>query len=205
MNAVEALRAGCGVDWGSVPQWLTFVGVAVGFIFTYLELRRSQSLRQTENIIRASDNMIAYHAQFLEKVPVRNAVQRLEGLNVPASKSDAATYWATRGVHLSNINLIWRIWELAGRPGRGKAISPRYDGWERFAREMVTKKLRGAARAVNLSRVKNDAVSAEDFAGSDVWSALSTYEVVPTRFVQWLDGLDEPSAQEPIKANPSIN
>ena len=149
--------------------------------------------------------MIAYHAQFLEKVPVRNAVQRLEGLNVPASKSDAATYWATRGVHLSNINLIWRIWELAGRPGRGKAISPRYDGWERFARGMVTKKLRGAARAVNLSRVKNDAVSAEDFAGSDVWSALSTYEVVPTRFVQWLDGLDEPSAQEPIKANPSIN
>ena len=149
--------------------------------------------------------MIAYHAQFLEKVPARNAVQMLEGLNVPASKSDAATYWATRGVHLSHINLIWRIWELAGRPGRGEAISPRYDGWERFAREMITKKLRGAARAVNLSRIKNDAISAEDFAGSDIWSALSTYEVVPTRFVKWLDGLDEPSAQQPIKANPSIN
>ena len=65
--------------------------------------------------------------------------------------------------------------------------------------------LRVRIHPVNLSRVKNDAVSAEDFAGSDVWSALSTYEVVPTRFVQWLDGLDEPSAHEPIKANPSIN
>jgi hypothetical protein len=193
------------MDWGSVPQWLTFVGVAVGFIFTYLQLRRNQSLRQTENILRVSDRMIAYNAHFLEKLPLRNAVQMLEGLNVPTSKSEAATYWAARGVHLGHMNLIWRIWELAGRPGRGKALSPRYDGWERFAREMVTKKLRGAARAVNLSRVKNDAISPENLAGSDVWSALSTYEVVPTKFVQWLDGLDDDARSRPIESNPSVN
>jgi hypothetical protein len=205
MNAIEALRAVCRIDWGSVPQWLTFVGVAVGFIFTYLQLRRNQSLRQTENILRVSDRMVAYNAHFLEKLPLRNAVQTLEGLNVPASKSEATAYWAARGVHLSDINLIWRIWELAGRPGRGKAISPRYDGWERFAREMVTKKLRGAARAVNLSRVKNDAISAEDLAGSDVWSSLSTYEVLPTKFVQWLDGLDEDARRMPMESNASVN
>ena len=190
MSTVEAFRAACQIDLGTVPQWLTFVGVVVGFVLTYLQLRHIQSVRQTENIFRVCNS------HFLEKPSAHNAVQLLQELKVPAPEPEAARYWATRGVHLSHINLIWRIWELAGRPGRGKAISPRYDGWERFAREMVTKKLRGAARAVNLSRVKNDAISAEDFAGSDVWSALSTYEVVPTRFVQWLDGLDEPATQQ---------
>ena len=191
MSTVEAFRAACQIDLGTVPQWLTFVGVVVGFVLTYLQLRQIQSVRQTENIFRVCNS-----PHFLEKPSAHNAVQLLQELKVPAPEPEAARYWATRGVHLSHINLIWRIWELAGRPGRGKAISPRYDGWERFAREMVTKKLRGAARAVNLSRVKNDAISAEDFAGSDVWSALSTYEVVPTRFVQWLDGLDEPATQQ---------
>jgi hypothetical protein len=194
MNTVEAFLAACQIDLGTLPQWLTFVGVVIGFVLTYLQLRHIQSIRQTENIFRICNS------HFLEKPPARTAVQMLEGLNVPVSEPDAATYWAARGVHLSHINLIWRIWELAGRPERGEAISPRYDGWERFAREIVTKKLRGAARAANRSRVKIDEISPEDLAASDIWSGLSTYEVVPTKFVQWLDALDEHATQQANQA-----
>jgi hypothetical protein len=158
-------------------------------------LRHNQSVRETENILSVLDSTIAHNAHFREKAPALKAIQMLEGLNVPVSEPDAGTYWATRGVLASHINLIWRVWELAKRPGRGEAISPRYDGWERFAREIVAKKLRSSARAV-----KNGGRSPEDLAASDIWSGLSTYEVVPTKFVQWLDGLDEHPTKQTNRA-----
>jgi hypothetical protein len=177
------LEARDQMDLGTVPQWLTFVGVVIGFCFTAGQLRHNQHVRETENFLKISDSTTAHNVRFPGQSEALKAVQMLEGLNVPASGSD--TYWATREVHLSHINLVWRVWELAGQPGRGEAINSRFDGWERFAREIITKKLRSSAQAVD-----NGASAPADLAGSDLWSGLQRYEAYPTKFVQWLDGLD---------------
>jgi hypothetical protein len=186
------LKARDQMDFGTVPQWLTFIaqgltfaGVVVGFCFTARQLRHYQRVRETENVISISDSTVAHNTRFPGQREALNAVQMIEGLNIPASGSD--TYWATREVHLSHINLVWRVWELAGRPGRGETINPRQDGWERFAREIITKKLRGAAQAVN-----DGGTAAADLAGSDLWSGLQRYEAYLSKFVRWLDGLDRP-------------
>ena len=192
MNTVEILRSAGQYDWGTIPQWLafassflTFIAVVVGFLFTRRQLKHNQFVRETENILSVSDSTIVHNAHFGEKALALKAIEMLEGLNVPANEPDAAMYFATRAVLMSHLNLIWRVWELAKRPGRGEAIDPRYDGWERFAREIVMKKLRGAVMAV-----KNGGTSPDDLAASDIWSGLSKYEIVPTKFVKWLDGLE---------------
>jgi len=148
----------------------------VGFRVTYLQLRHNQ-------LVSVSDSTIAHNADFLKQPEALKAIQMLEGLKVPASGFEA--YWATRGVHLSHANLVWRVWELAGRPGRGETMNSRFDGWERFAREIITKKLRASVQAVESGGTKP-----EDLAASDLWSALRSYEAFPTKFVDWLEGLD---------------
>ena len=89
-------------------------------------------------------------------------------------------------MHLGHINLVWRVWELFGRPEHGVRLDDRFDGWERFAREIIMKKLRGSATAV-----KNGEKSAEHLAASDIWHGLNTYECTPIKFVRWLDNLDK--------------
>jgi hypothetical protein len=192
MSIIEIFRTACQNDCGTVPQWLmfftsclTFIAVVFGFYFTRKQLQHARSVRETENILSILESLLGHNAKFKKDDPALKAIQEIEGLNVPASERDAEMYWATRHVHVSHINLIWRAWELAGRPRRGEPINARYDGWERFAREVVMKNLRESAR-----KVKNDEGSPADVAASDVWHGLNTYEVLPTKFVQWLDGLD---------------
>jgi hypothetical protein len=187
------LKARDQMDLGTVPQWLTFisqlltfVGVVVGFYITARQLQHNRHVREMENLISVSDSTIAHDARFLERPLSLKAVELLEGLNMPDSESDAKTYWAFRGVHLSHLELICRVWQLDGAPECGKAMSAKLDGWERFAREIVTKKLRASAR-----EVKNGGTAPADLAASDLWFGLHTYECFPTKFVQWLDGLDQ--------------
>jgi hypothetical protein len=123
VNTVQIFQAACKIEWGTVPQWLTFIGVAVGFYIAVKQLQHHRSVRETENIIRVSDSTVAHNSYFRENALAAKAVQMLEGLNVPESDSAAARYWATREVHFSHLNLIWRVWELGGRPGHGKAIT----------------------------------------------------------------------------------
>ena len=89
------------------------------------------------------------------------------------------------------MHLVWRVWELADQPGRGETMNSRFDGWERFAREIITKKLRNSAQAV-----KNGGTDAADLAASDLWCGLRSYEAFPTKFVEWLDGLDRQAAAQ---------
>lgn len=188
MSMVEAFHIACRIDWGTVPQWLTFFTIAGGLVFTHLQLRHNRYVRETENILSVSDSTITHNSLFLGRPEAQEAIKSLEGLNTPDSADDAKTYWAVRWIHLSHINLIWRAWELAGRPGPGETIRFRYDGWERFAREIVTKKLKESVRLV-----QDGAPSPADFAESDLWLGLNTYEIVPIKFVKWLDSLDSES------------
>lgn len=187
------LEARDQMEFGTVPQWLTFIaqsltfiGVVIGFCITARQLQHNRQVRETENLINVSDSTIAHDAHFLAQPSSLKAIELLEGLHVPSSKPDAETYWAFRGVHLSHLELICRVWQLDGGPERGKSMKVRSDGWERFAREIVTKKLRASAQAV-----KNGGTAPADLAASDLWLGLQTYETFPTKFVQWLDGLDQ--------------
>lgn len=177
------------LDLGTIPQWLTFfaafltfIGVVIGFTFTFRQLRHNQHVRQTENILSVSGSTIDHNTSSLEHPEALAVIQKLEGLNVPAA--GFKPYWTARGVHLSHINLACRVWELAGQPGHGEPMNSRFDGWERFSREVIAKKLRGCALAVRAG-----GTDPADLAGSDLWLGLHTYEVYPTKFTDWLDGL----------------
>jgi hypothetical protein len=89
-----------------------------------------------------------------------------------------------RSIHLSHINLVWRVWELSGRPGRGEDLDARSDGWQRFAAKVIVMHLRDSADAVASGNAEP-----EKLAGNDLWVGLKSYEVVPTKFVEWLDSL----------------
>jgi hypothetical protein len=181
LEARDQMNCDTVPQWlGTLPQWLIFAGVVVA----YFQLRHYEHVRETENFLSVSDSTIAHNARFLEGSEARKVVEMLEGLNVPASEPASKTYWATRGVHFSHMHLVWRVWELAGQPGRGQPMEGRYDGWERFAREIIAKKLRGSDQAVESGGTKP-----EDLAASDLWRSLHSYEAFPTKFVEWLDGL----------------
>ena len=102
MGTVEAFRAASQIDLGTVLNG-SRCGGSGRLRLTYLQWRHIQSVRQTENIFRVCNS------DFLEKPSAHNAVQLLQELKVPALEPEAARYSATRGVHLSHINLIWRI------------------------------------------------------------------------------------------------
>lgn len=182
MTLVEAFQTVCQINWGTVPQWLTAVAVFVGLWYTARQLRHYRSVREIENILSISDSTIAHNATFLASPNSLRTIQILEKLNVPTSSDEADMYWAARHVHINHLNLAWRVWELAGRCG--KTMSSKYDGWERFARDIIAKKLIASHRAV-----ENGVSSPEDLAASDLWSGLNTYESTPSEFVKWLSSI----------------
>ena len=172
------------LDWGNVPQWGTlFVAMTVA-VFAFKELRHNRVVRLSENIINISSSTNDHNKRFVGDRLALKVVGQLEGLSVPKDSRGAKLYWTVRGIHLSHINLIWRVWELADRPTKGTHLNPNFNGWERFAREMLVKKLCESFEAVR-NRNKSPTVLAE----SDLWFGLKTYEVVPTDFFEWLSGL----------------
>jgi hypothetical protein len=171
------------MDLGTIPQWLTFAAAVVGFRFTARQLKHNQSVRETESVLSILNSTIAHNTS---QAPALAAIQKLENLNVPNSESEAKRYWAMRDLHLSHINLIWHVWELAERPGPGERINERYDGWERFACKIIKNNLLASVEAV-----QSGGTAPEDLAASDLWFGMRTYEVFPTRFADWLVGLDD--------------
>lgn len=145
-------------EWmGNIPQWLTFLTAGAGFYFAYRQLENAVSqlrdqrvVRETENFLAIAESSIAHNAEFLKEDLRKNAIQMLEGLNVPPDAS--GEYWHFRVVHLGHVNMVLRAWELGGRPASGDRMNERFDGWERFAREIVMKKLRASQMAVETAQ-----------------------------------------------------
>jgi hypothetical protein len=105
MNTAQTLQVASQLDWGTVPQWLTFIGVVVGFAGTIAQLRHQRSVRETENILNILESTAAHNVYFKDNGEAARAVQVLEGLSAPASEPEARTYWATRDVHYGHLSV----------------------------------------------------------------------------------------------------
>ena len=176
----------CQIDWKAIAQFCTAGVLAVGLVYTIKQVTHLKRVHNDENRITISERTIHHNKSFRREPLARLVVASLLGLNAPIDEKEAALYWAFREVHQSHVNLIWQVWELAGTPGKGENLKPGYEGWQRFAREIVAKKLRAAALAVGEDKNKP-----ENKAGADWWKGLSEYEVTPPRLFEWLQWLAE--------------
>ena len=174
----------CQIDWRAIAQFATAAALGWGLFHTASQVRLYRRAREAEDRTRISERTINHNKLVLDDKRARSAVAYLEGLNAPTDEAEADIYWAFRGVHLSHLNLIWQVWELAGTPGEGEKLNPGYEGWQRFAREIVAKKLRAAAHVTG-----EDANKLENKAGADLWNGMSKYEAVPPKFFLWLKSL----------------
>jgi len=184
MSQPEIVPMASQIDWRAVAQFVTAGVLFLGLIYTALQVRLLRRTRDTEDRITISQRTIDHNSLVLKDDGTRAAVALLENLHVPNDKPDSDLYWAVRGVHLSHINLIWQVWQLAGSPGAGEDLKNGNEGWQRFAREIVANKLRAAHKDRD-----SESATPADKAGGDLWEGLSKYEVVPPRFVAWLDSL----------------
>jgi hypothetical protein len=174
----------CQTDLRTIAQLVTAAALAGGLIYTAIQVSLRRRERNDENRTTISERTINHNKLILDDKRVRSVVASLEGLNVPADEAGADLYWAFRGVHLSHLNLIWQVWEIAGTPGKGKNLKLGYEGWQRFAQEIVAKKLRAAALAIGADKNKP-----ENKAGADLWNGMSKYETAPPKLFLWLQWL----------------
>jgi hypothetical protein len=181
----------CQIDWRALAQFATACVLFVGLIYTTRQLRLARRTRDAEDRNKISQRIDDHNALILDDERARSTVVCLEGLNIPTNEAEAHIYWTFRGVHLRHHNLIWSVWELAGTPGPKKELNPGYEGWQRFDREAVAKKLRATALANG-----KEANKPENKAGADLWNGMSKYEAVPTKFFLWLQWLADSEENE---------
>lgn len=174
----------CQIDWRAIAQFVTAAVLAGGLIYTAIQVRLHRRAREDENRTTISERTVNHNKLVLDDKHARSAVASLEDLNVPTDDAQADLYWAFRGVHLSHLNLIWQVWELAGTPGKGENLNPGYEGWQRFAREIVAKKLLAAVLATGAGEDKP-----ENRAGANLWNGMSKYEAIPPKLFLWLQWL----------------
>ncbi len=178
----------CQLNWTAIAVLLNAIVFAVGFSLALKEFRLNRRSRDAEDRISISQNTFSHNELVVKDKLARSVVATLEGLNVPQDDEDELIYWKYRAVHLSHINLIWRVWDLGGRPGAGKGFEKDldFDGWQRFAQKIVARKLKAAADAVN-----SGSSTPELLAGADVWKGLAEYESPPKKLADWLRWLAE--------------
>jgi hypothetical protein len=90
---------------------LTFLTAGAGFYFAYRQLenaisqlRDQRAVRETENFLAIAESSIVHNAEFLKEDLRKNAIQMLEGLNVPPDAS--GEYWHFRVVRLGHVNMV---------------------------------------------------------------------------------------------------
>ncbi len=190
MNLPYLVLAASSVDWQAIALFVNAGVFALGFFLTIMQLSLNRRSRDTEDRISISQSNLDHNTLILKDKRARSVVASLEGLNVPKDKDEEDSYWTYRGVHLSHINLIWRVWELGGQPKRGKDLYRYYNGWQRFAQKIVAKKLKAAADAVASGEKEP-----QHLAGADIWKGLSDYESIPVKLTDWLGWLAEKAGQ----------
>ena len=189
-SAIEACVAVCQLDWSALAQWGQVAVLSIGFVWTGLQLRQARLDRNIRSKIIIQQRTLDHNSPIGDSPLLRWAVQFCEGLKVPgpvpATVSNATPeekYWAVRNVHLSHLNLVAQVWELAGQPKEGVTLEG-YRGWERFATKVVIETLRASTVAV-----EGGDTSPENLAGADLYKGLSEYESASPEFVAWLNGL----------------
>ena len=184
MNELDIVPTVCTIDWRAVAQFVTALVLAFGIYFAWKQLCISKLARDAEARISIAQRTIQHNDLIMNNLKARDAIAALEGLSIMENDEQKELYWAYRLVHLSHVNLIWQVWELGGRPLKGKNLNLHFDGWQRFAKEIVAKKLQAAFFCTEL-----EAEKPENRAGADIWSGMDTYEVIPEQFVVWFKEL----------------
>lgn len=162
------------------------VVLIIALAYTWLQVRRSNSDRNLENIVAMSDRVMAHNTMVYATGEPYRVVAALEQLNDPAAQEGTSSYRAARAVHLGHVHLVWQAWELSGHPRPGKSLPKTLRGWERFARQIVVIPL-----SASFDTVTHDSASATptDRAAHDLWEALRTFEIYGQQFFQWLESL----------------
>lgn len=158
--------------------------LSVALVYTHFQLRRARQDRLHANVAAINERVFTHNALVLADQERCAVVAAMQELQIPEGQEKL--YWAARAVHLGHVHILAQVWELSGRPMPGKPLLKELAGWESFARDVVAKSLSNAS-----TRVTADATSITpaDFAGSDVWRALSTFDATGKDFNAWLTRL----------------
>lgn len=167
--------------YSGVLQTLILVGALV---YTHIQIRRARTDREHANVAAISERVMTHNELILADMKKCKIVAECEGLKVPAGKEE--DYWAARAVHLSHVNLLWQVWELAGRPGPGKSLPTQFAGWQDFARNVVAKPLAEASAKVT---AKGSSPTPAEVAADDIRKGISSYEVTGGPFYAWLSSV----------------
>jgi hypothetical protein len=161
--------------WGLVIQSLTPISILLAVMRFSHERRR----REIDDVLGINESATKHNAGLTNEE--HQAIAHIEGLQVPQDKIEAKMYWGARLVHLSHLNMVWRVWEVTKGMTRGSG----YDGWIRFARVVIANRLLTGDEVV-----RHGGRDPRDLAAADLWRALEQYEPFPKKFVLWLRSLN---------------
>ncbi len=168
---VQKLRCGSLEGMG---QLLTVILLAVGGLFGVSQFHERDLERERANLVAIMARAADHNWHIIDSKHRREVVEQTLSLSIKdRSPLEKEKYWAARAVHLSHLNILYQVWELADR---SKNLGPKDEGWARFA-SRIAKNLQDCRKPFE--------GEPSEWAGYDLWRSRKE-GAFPESFIDWL-------------------